>query len=491
MADPIYPDETGVHYQWSTNAYPVSNPNNGPSYGVYNQYYVSGHPTSAPASGGQWADPVISLPPSMQGVASSQVTSAEAAFFNAFFTPIASGGFEFEGQVYNNTQLQIQAPYTPTRIIFSPFLLQANDPLVHYLASDLNSQSGTSGVWENASIWPNGSWTHVDNLVGSSSPMAPTTPVGGRYQPWGVKPTTPVTGGDTTGYSLAYKDPLVWMPDNWNFPTNLLSDLTGLGQVHRGTPWQTVYLKSTNVLQATYMAGIQGPQNVGTNEWAVWTGDINVSDAALMAPVNDWRLAALLMSLLNTKNPAQLLSVNDPNVVDWQNILNGMTVFSNSAASVYPGTIPQYDIYVMSSNSAPALAIASAIVQARSGQAGQNFYSIGDILSVPGLDINSPWLDTTNNAYQAYWGITDTAYEAIPAQLLPLLRPDSIGTLATANGGWNVQFSGADGYCYGVQTSTNLINWITVGTNQPVQGTFSVPVGPGSPQQFYRTVLLP
>jgi hypothetical protein len=66
-------------------------------------------------------------------------------------------------------------------------------------------------------------------------------------------------------------------------------------------------------------------------------------------------------------------------------------------------------------------------------------------------------------------------------------------TLMPANGGWSVQFSGADGYSYAVQTSTDIVNWSTVGTNQPVQGIFSVPAGSGSssPEQFFRTVLLP
>ena len=39
-----------------------------------------------------------------------------------------------------------------------------------------------------------------------------------------------------------------------------------------------------------------------------------------------------------------------------------------------------------------------------------------------------------------HYGITDAAYEAIPVQLLPQLRPDSIGTLTPTNGGWNLFF---------------------------------------------------
>jgi hypothetical protein len=54
-------------------------------------------------------------------------------------------------------------------------------------------------------------------------------------------------------------------------------------------------------------------------------------------------------------------------------------------------------------------------------------------------------------------------------------------------------FSGADGYAYGLQTSTNLVNWEVVSTNHPVQGRFTAPIvsATNSPNGFYRSVLLP
>ena len=143
-------------------------------------------------------------------------------------------------QIYYNTQLSIQAPYTPTRIVFSPFLLQVNDPLVHYLGSDLNSQYGANAVWGPNATWQNGVWKHVDDLNNSPLPTAPATPIGGRYQPWGINPTAPVTGGDVNGYNLADRDPLAWASDNWDFPTNMYPSVGWLGRVHCGTPWQTV-----------------------------------------------------------------------------------------------------------------------------------------------------------------------------------------------------------------------------------------------------------
>jgi hypothetical protein len=270
-----------------------------------------------------------------------------------------------------------------------------------------------------------------------------------------------------------------------------MQSLASLGQVHRGTPWQTFYLKDADILQESLNL-----ENIGTNTWMQWTADLDANDAALMAPVSDWRLAGLLMSLLNTNGPTQLFSVNDPKVADWQNLLNGLVVYSNSAPYVFPSEPPQFETFIISSYSPQAAAIASAIVQTRTATSGQVLYSIGDILAVSALSAQSPFLNLGSAAIgqqQTNYGITDTAYEAIPSQLLPLLRPDSIGTLTPTNGGWSAQFSGADGYCYELQSSTNLVNWNTVSTNQPVQGSFSVPVGgaSGSPGGFFRTVLAP
>jgi hypothetical protein len=112
-----------------------------------------------------------------------------------------------------------------------------------------------------------------------------------------------------------------------------------------------------------------------------------------MAPTQDWHLAGVLMSLLNTNNPAQLTSVNG---ADWTNILNGLTVYSNSIAVPLPGETPQFDSYIIAGSSPQTLTIANAVVQAKSNESGGYFYSIGDILAVPDLSVNSGWLNTNS-----------------------------------------------------------------------------------------------
>ena len=53
---------------------------------------------------------------------------------------------------------------------------------------------------------------------------------------------------DANACNLAFKDPLVRVSDNWDFPANKFPTVGWLGRVHRGTPWQTIYLKASDVL---------------------------------------------------------------------------------------------------------------------------------------------------------------------------------------------------------------------------------------------------
>ena len=105
----------------------------------------------------------------------------------------------------------------------------------------------------------------------------------------------------------------------------------------------------------------------------------------------------------------------------------------------------------------------------------------------------SPFLDTNYLAEIDAGALTDEALEKIPSQLLPLLRLDSIGSMISANGQQLVQFTGDDNYSYAVEASSNLVNWVRVSTNLPINGVFSPSIGtaPGAPQQFYRSILLP
>jgi hypothetical protein len=167
----------------------------------------------------------------------------------------------------------------------------------------------------------------------------------------------------------------------------------------------------------------------------------------------------------------------------WLEVLDGLTVITNSS--------PPLEL-IMSSNSPQAAAIAAAIQQARSAQPGGQFNHIGDILTTPQLSLGSPWLDPSGLS-GLYEPTSDETCEILPSQLLSRLREDSLGSITSAAGQLQVQFSGYDHFGYAVQVSSNLVDWVAVSTNYPSYGafSFSIVAPPASSQQFYRTALLP
>jgi hypothetical protein len=350
------------------------------------------------------------------------------------------------------TNLAMQAPYTPMATAVQYTTWQANDPLVHYLASDLTSLANGNDLQ-----------TQVTPLTSLNLGL-----LNERYMPWGGNPI--LVGLDQNPYNLALKDPLVSSSDDWDFPAGQSLNPDWIGQVHRGTPWQTIFLKATNILA-----------NATTfNAWTNWTGDSDATDAAAMAPVQDWQLASLLTSLFNTNSLASLFSVNNPDPDAWQGLLNGLIASTN---------IPdQFDSVLISSNSPQASAIANAIESERAAQPGQIFSDVGDILATAQLAEQSPFLTGLNPNTD----ISDAAYELIPSQLLSLLRVDSIGSVVLMNGQPVVQFTGYDGHAYAIQASSDLVNWVNISTNCPVNGVFSFTNSAmlNANQQFYRSVLL-
>ena len=474
-------DENGL---WSTNYFTGSTT----PVGVVNQFLTSMNGGTVPledrdgGGGGQWSTTPV------PGAGTDTSPTAQQAYFSAFFSPIDEAYYPGAdgGGYITNLEFSIPAAFTPMREIVQRFVFQANDPVVHYLSSDLNDFVDDTSNRVNITAVQ----TNILRTIGH---------LGDRYLPWGNEtpfggpsgnhmPTTfngiPI---DNNPYNLSYKDPQVWTSDDWNFPTNETLNASWLGQVHRGTPWQTIYLKSPNILAEATSVG--GGLNIGIPTWQVWTGDLNPADAVSMAPTADWQIAGLLASLFNTNNEASLFSVNDPNPSDWQNLLNGMTALTNDVPDIIVSRAgPEFATLTISSNSSQASEIASAIESARTALPGQVFATPGNIFAVLQLSADSPFLNV--DTAQMDYGISDEAYEAIPDQLLPLLRVDSIGSMTTANGNVIIQFTGDDNHDYAVQSSANLVNWTTISTNCPVNGLITVTNAATGNTQFYRTVLV-
>jgi hypothetical protein len=447
----VYVPDGGYGSLWCTNHYPAIADESLPTYGVLNQIQIS--LGQQPAYGeAVWNSAMNAFPAGMDKPAAIDSFRNQFGLGHLFSHPAGTVFYP------SNT---FTAPFQPVRNIFFVTSWQANDPLVHYTVGDLTSLTRTNFA--------------LDNLP-SPAPLANLGHVNVRYEPWGGNPSS--GRSSTTKFDLRVKDPLMLQPDSWDFPTNLLSNLSWLGRVHRGTPWQTLCLKSAGT-------------DLGT--WTAWTGNGQVvtnwngvtSDAFFTQPTNDWRIASPVVSLLSTNDPRSLAPVSQPTAAAWCGFLDGLTVLTNSA----PG---QFDPVIISSNSPQAATVAAALDTARSSRPGRRFGDVADILATPQLSVASPWLDT-NGVAQLQSSMDDEACEAIPAQLLTLLRPDSLGAVSQVGGTLQVEFSGCDGYAYVVQTSSNLLDWTPVSTNYAANGAFNFAdtPPPGSARRFYRSMMLP
>lgn len=361
-------------------------------------------------------------------------------------------------------------PFDPYRPLYLYTSIRANDPLVHYTFGDLIDLILSTNRLGFASHNP-----PLDNLGYINQ----------RYQPWGGNPA----GSSNPSFSpvdLAVKDPVVTRADAWDFPTNQPLAMNWVGRVHRGTPWQTIYLKSTNFLAR---GGGIVQLNENFRKWQQWTGNpyvylspgsaVPIADAFFTIPTNDWHLVSLLASLWNTNDVRTLASPNETSAAAWTSLLDGITVLTNVSYS-------ETDTLVMSSNSPQAALIADSMLATRAGLPGGVFTEPGQVLAVPQLSLASPWL---NNSVQA----SDEAFESIPSQLLARLRYDSAGSIQQAGVQPQVEFSGYDGYPYAVQVSSNLVDWAAVSTNVPQQGYFTFPDNApvDASARFYRSLLLP
>ena len=324
-----------------------------------------------------------------------------------------------QGKVFYKSNL-FYAPFDPYHPLYIHTSWQANDPLVHYTIGDLIDLSLDES-------------NRVDSV--SHNPALDNIGViNKRYQPWGGNT---YASDHTLDFQVAVKDPNVTRSDAWDFPTNKFPNVGWLGRVHRGTPWQTVFLKSTNILQTMGRTVPLMAQSLDL--WKKWTGNpvripniglipnfptnFNlfpnqngfVSDALFSMPTNDWRILDLFTTAFNDNAARGQLSVNQSGLAAWSAVLSGVGVLSNSAPNSYT-VIEPAGVYNPAQPS-PLAKIVNGINNTRTNFPNNAFQHLGDVLATPELTLGSPYLSTTNSSL-----ITDEVVERIPQQILGLLR---------------------------------------------------------------------
>jgi hypothetical protein len=295
----------------------------------------------------------------------------------------------------------MDAAYTPSALVVQDIVWQVNDPLVHYMASDLINPTAGNRSQVNLK-WPGN--------LGKLNLQ--------RFEPWVGNPSTVGTN------MLAIKDPLVTCSDDWSFPTNKFPTIGWLGRVHRGTPWQTIFLKSPDVLSYQTYFGVYG--NNGTNVWVNWTGNLNLYDATNAAPVKDWLLFDLFTTAFNDNATRGTLSVNvgptNANLAAWSALFSGIAVptsLTNSPPTIISpaGTLgagsPLWQLVANINTTRANFTNADGLVG--------TFEHVGDILAAPALTEQSPFLAGLNPNTQ----INDEMYEWLPQQTMSLLRCSS------------------------------------------------------------------
>jgi len=448
------PSQTGWDALWNTNRRSGSFNVLTPQYGVIAQISIS--------LGGFNANSVDWTDYGFQPAGQTKKWAIDN--FRAFFHLAPLFYQDFEG----NTNLMQEVPFSPSLKLSRYCTWQANDPLVHYMPADLQYfASANELVRESVKA---GVVVYALENIGRMND---------RYEPWGY----PFGFPGVTAYQPAVKDPLVRSSDDWYFPDAEPLGLTMLGRVHRGTPWQTLYLKSALVASST---------------WQKWTGNFDGLDASHTMPAADWRLASLLAALLNTNRVHELASANQPATANWLPVLDQIEVWTNRMSDQQVrllqalGGWPRYDLLTMTADSPQAALLAKAIARTRTSQPRGYFRDPGDMLATPELTLASPWLNRTSTL-QLQQGLTDAAYEIIPSQLLARLRPDSLGAAALSGGLVRVQFTAFDDAAYAVEVSSNLLDWLPVRTNSPTNGVFEFaePLLETGMPRFYRSVNLP
>jgi hypothetical protein len=286
-----------------------------------------------------------------------------------------------------------EAPYAATRIFASYVDWQANDPLVHYTVSDLAGASQTNNI-----AFIDGGLSPLSKVFGNIGLLNTA------YAPWGGNPMQPLSTMAGSFVWSTRQDPGVRNSDCWDFPTNgptmKYPSVGRIGAVHRGTPWQTIYLKS-GMLDA--------------RDWLVWSGN------PWAHPTNDWKLVDLFTTAPNDNAATGLLPVNQPGLASWSAVLSGVDVLTNTPEGLEPipitpaATAPNPAL-------SPVAVIANSINSLRQTKPGGTFQTVGEMLAAPALTDQSPFLDASLINNQALTTANDEAYERIPRQILSLLR---------------------------------------------------------------------
>jgi hypothetical protein len=332
-----------------------------PSYGVFNQIRISRGDISPEEP---WTD--------FGGWPTRQ--HATTAFKSELGSPVS-------------TSPAFYSCFNPVGVVHFNNSWQANDPLVHYTVADLTDALNPIPAIEAHYFGQNN-----DPMVGLGGPGG----INRHYRPWGTGPMT-----DINTDLLELKDVGVVSSSARELRIGKFANIGWLGRVHRGTPWQTLYLKSAAV---------------DPGLWSKWSGHRGV-DGDMTRPTNDWHILEHFTTALNENSTRGRMPINQSGLAAWSATLSGVSVLTNGIGS-YGSTFIQPAGSYVESNKPPLVRIVDGINRVRSDVYHGTFTRLGDILAVPELTVESPYF-APDPTYSC-----DEAIERIPQQIMSLLQCD-------------------------------------------------------------------
>lgn len=402
--------------------------------GISNQFRVASQKSMLPA--GNWVNAV-------GGVDNPLDRDRAVAGLNYFLyhTPAPELGNDTKAAI--DDALVMQSGFNPTATIFLTDRRMVNDPLVHYTADDLvpgYSAYGEPGGYAEVVVGgvrrtpKNGKAFTLDakittNQVGLPKKLLTASAPWGTNANYGYFVPPKADDANNSAFDMAYKDPGITRSDDWNFPTNFSTrfvNLGHLGRVHRGTPWQTVYLKSASAAIGTVVSRMESAKN-----WGAWAGNVDTY------PSKDRNLFDLFTTAINDNAAHGLMGVNQTNIASWSALLSGVPILENNSkqpipklAFVQPSSTELKQVLVGYTNNQTG-EIVAGVLQTLTNNVlapGGYFAGLGGILATPTLSDHSPFLYIPKTSAQ--WTapqartITDEVVERLPQQVLSLLKAD-------------------------------------------------------------------
>jgi len=341
------------------------------------------------------------------------------------------------------SNLVAQVGFNPSPRVFLSDRRMANDPLVHYTKDDL-----APGYF----FLTEAGYTEIPHeffglVPGSQLGIQLTTDfvafdLGRRakeinaYAPWGTNANLtgsppPADASGSTAFDYSFKDSLIRSSDDWNFPisTNLTFHFAGVGQVgrvHRGTPWQTVYLKSLAARELTPNQPSLATRLSGGNlTWGGWAGNRQTH------PTNDWKIVDLFTTALNDNAARSQLGVNQAGSAAWAALLSGTPLLENTSAGNLDNPRPLFlrpdspEILQILAGYGTVPGLVQSYGWSNNGvriNPDGIFPTLGSILQVPTFSDRAPFLSTNGIALSRT--LSDEVMERLPQQILSLLRAD-------------------------------------------------------------------